>query len=196
MNIDHIYQQLSSALKEQSSDVFVYENEYQNIKETFVITRENLYHVADDILNNHPRILQYREAVHCLIKNELLMPNKEIHSNSKYWITSNDPCYMEYVSIRDDMLNLETPYSPSVVDSLYEIKYNPCTNLSNDAVLNKYYRDLLMYKLWRTKLDFDNKVDKDTIYKQMLVDISTDGRHALKQNKYVFAAFWEFATKV
>lgn len=196
--VERLYQSLYSILAYVKPGLLKYENEYHGNKEEFIIREENLLYVIDDILCDHPRTMQYREAVHALIKNELHLSKNTKHSENRRELKL-DICkydHVKYMKIRENMLNLYSSGGKEISDELYEIGENPTNNLSNNYNTNKYYRSLLVNKLWRSKDDYDRNLSASNIKTKMIEDILIDARNAMKHNKYVFAAFWEYATKI
>lgn len=196
-----IFDKLSSICTAYGPNVLKYEHEYQGKTETYIITIPNLRNVCSDIVYEHPRTVQYREAVHSLIKNEHYKPHLSQYVEDEKVLPKHSPDksvdeHTTYMGIRTRLLDLSTDTEKDIAKELYELKSNPLDNLSPIPVTNKYYASLLVYKLWRSKSDFNQGISMYAIRRYMIDLIMTDPRKAIISNKYVFAAFWEYATKL
>lgn len=190
-----LYDSLIKALNEDENGILSIVLEYYGKKKMYKLSRQVLGDVVDDILTEHPRIYQYREAYMALDRNEKFLAynsddaKMKIKNGIRIWKCD----YNKYMKIREDLTNLSIPGGKSIIDNLLEIGPNPTMALNEDQRISKYYTGLLVNKLWRSKYDYENNISAEQIKNRMFNDILNDPIKALNDNKYVFGAFAYYA---
>lgn len=177
-----IYELLLPAFTPLFSGYYSVEWEYRGKKEKYVMHARDIHEMAQDIVLEHPRTWEYREACLALIREE-----------GKYYENEYEYTSGTYRPLRASMLDLSTPGGYEVLQGLIALGPNPTQDLSDDEKTCKYLCNCLVNKLWRTRKDFDARLTATDIREKMLSDLKRNALMSLQTNSYIYAALREHA---
>lgn len=171
--------------------IFIVEWEWNGNRETYRFGYRELIYLIYDIVELHPRCWDYRHAASALLEAEkgIVDPVTHEYEGTKAWYVDID----RYYAMRGELLNLYTPVSKDIFQSITSLGPNPTQGLSQDKDESKRLANLLINKCWRTKRDFVNKLSTDEARSTMIKSLLDDPIKAMQCNSYVYSAVRQYA---
>lgn len=180
-----IYDKLYSVLVPENGILTFITTHYMFQTRKYALTNQMLMYVVDDIIHDHPKIAPYREAINALYRSEVNLPIK---------VSTPLNCpYNKYIEIRNRMVDLTN--KDNIMQDLISLGQNPTMYLSSEKLINKYYRDSLVNKLWSTKWDNKEGNSVEHIRNRSIKAIMDNPKKSL-EDKYVFAALADYSSYI
>ena len=169
--------------------------------EVFYFEAKDLARVVDDLIDEHPRIWEYRVAQNILMDQERYIhrPDREDMSQDRRMYKTD---YRQWDKVRNALIDPSKGTGTPIVRALRAMGPNPTMRLYDEASSSpeetpsssKFRSNLLMNNLWRTKSDFEAKKGVRKIKEEMYEQILTAPVKAVQDNRYVYSAIRDYAT--